>query len=455
MEIISLIVLFNVLSLITIFIPFFQKESYQPTTTAAYKKFQLEYFIVYFLMTLSDWLQGPYVYAIYSSYGFTIGEIGFLFMAGFGSSMLMGTFVGGLADTLGRKRICLAFVVLYIISCLTKHINSFYILLIGRITGGTATSILFSAFDSWLIYEHQARGFHPEWLSNTFSIASIGNSASAIAAGIIATSLTMITGSLTAPFDCAIVFLLIGGVIILTRWTENYGDKSGPALGSFSKGWELIRSNPTVLSLGISQSLFESAMYIFVFMWTPTLSASWENDLNGLIFSCFMVSVMLGSNIFSIYSQKLDIEKILFFQFILSTLSLSLPVFSGNPYICLISFLLFECCVGLFWPSIGTLKGKYISEEVRSTVLNYFRIPTNFFVLTTLSLIEKFSRSTVFSICVFLLLAGSGASYYVLQKEVAPNYLSTLVKGNSEKDRDSDIDSDEVFDEMMSRPTTV
>ena len=49
-----------------------------------------------------DWMQGPYVYALYTQYGFEEGAIGKLFVAGFGSSMIFGTFVGGLADRFGR-----------------------------------------------------------------------------------------------------------------------------------------------------------------------------------------------------------------------------------------------------------------------------------------------------------------------------------------------------------------
>jgi hypothetical protein len=45
-----------------------------------------------------DWLQGPYVYALYSYYGYTKGDIGKLFIAGFGSSMIFGTIAGSLAD---------------------------------------------------------------------------------------------------------------------------------------------------------------------------------------------------------------------------------------------------------------------------------------------------------------------------------------------------------------------
>jgi MFS transporter, MFS domain-containing protein family, molybdate-anion transporter len=50
------------------------------------------------MVAAGDWLQGPYVYYLYSQYGFDKGDIGRLFIAGFGSSMLFGTIVGSLAD---------------------------------------------------------------------------------------------------------------------------------------------------------------------------------------------------------------------------------------------------------------------------------------------------------------------------------------------------------------------
>ena len=51
----------------------------------------------------ADWMQGPYVYALYDHYGFDKEQIAHLFIAGFGSSMLFGTVVGALADQHGRR----------------------------------------------------------------------------------------------------------------------------------------------------------------------------------------------------------------------------------------------------------------------------------------------------------------------------------------------------------------
>ena len=50
------------------------------------------------LYAAGDWLQGPYVYRLYEYYGYEVGDIGRLFIAGFGSSMVFGTIAGSLAD---------------------------------------------------------------------------------------------------------------------------------------------------------------------------------------------------------------------------------------------------------------------------------------------------------------------------------------------------------------------
>ena len=80
-----------------------------------------KYLIVYLAATLSDWLQGPYVYALYADYEYTQHEIAVLFVAGFGSSMVFGSFVGGMADWGGRRTFVLLFTVVYAASCMTKR----------------------------------------------------------------------------------------------------------------------------------------------------------------------------------------------------------------------------------------------------------------------------------------------------------------------------------------------
>lgn len=42
----------------------------------------------------------------------------------------------------------------YTLSCMTKHWGVYGVLMMGRVLGGIATSLLFSAFESWLVAEH-------------------------------------------------------------------------------------------------------------------------------------------------------------------------------------------------------------------------------------------------------------------------------------------------------------
>lgn len=39
---------------------------------------------------------------------------------------------------------------------------------------------------------------------------------------------------------------------------------------------------------------------------------------------------------------------------------------------------------GIYFPSVGTMRGKFIPEEVRATVMNFFRIGLNFIVVMVL-----------------------------------------------------------------------
>ena len=88
---------------------------------AKHRSLLRKYLIVYLLATLSDWLQGPYVYALYDAYGYSQHDIAVLFVAGFGSSMVFGSFVGGMADWGGRRRFIVIFAITYAASCITKR----------------------------------------------------------------------------------------------------------------------------------------------------------------------------------------------------------------------------------------------------------------------------------------------------------------------------------------------
>ncbi|CAG8504157.1 8720_t:CDS:10 [Acaulospora morrowiae] len=65
---------------------------------SGYKSFRMNYLAVYFLVMAGDWLQGPYIYALYKSHGFNLNQIAILFVTGFLSSGVFGVIVGSAAD---------------------------------------------------------------------------------------------------------------------------------------------------------------------------------------------------------------------------------------------------------------------------------------------------------------------------------------------------------------------
>jgi hypothetical protein len=41
-------------------------------------------------------------------------------------------------------------------------------------------------------------------------------------------------------------------------------------------------------------------------------------------------------------------------------------------------------CCGIYWPALGTMRSRYIPEEVRATMMNIFRVPLNVIVVAVL-----------------------------------------------------------------------
>ena len=380
-------------------------------TSPEFKRFQWIYLVVYLCSIMADWLQGPYVYALYDHYNFSKQQIGILFIVGFGSSMIFGTFAGSMADRYGRRLSCQIYCVMYSISCLTKHSPDFNVLLFGRLTGGISTSILFSSFESWLVSEHNKRFFPAEWLNLTFSLATLGNGIMAILAGQLGAMVRDAFDSLVAPFDLAIIFLIVALAMISLTWSENKGDnaslgpESADSRPKFQIAMDTLKRDPKVLLLGGIQSCFEGSMYIFVFMWTPKLEPFFPDLPHGQVFGCFMACMMIGSSCVR-YLMAARSPPALYMRdvFAVAALSLAIPsVLVTNGYVTLSSFCVFEAVCGVYWPSMGIIKSKYVPEEVRATMYNIFRIPLNLIVVVVLYNLGSISDDAVFATCAFLL----------------------------------------------------
>lgn len=398
--------------------------------------------MVPFLLAMGgDWLQGAYVYALYQNYGYSQQQIALLFVVGFGSAMIFGTFVGSLADRLGRKKMALVFVVTYIFSCVSKHFKNFGSLMVGRLLGGIATALLFSVFESWVVCENARRNFPSETLSVIFSQAHFCNAIVAIIAGLAAQAVSdvfpltggpvLFYGGDIAPFDLAMLVLVVAGLTIAKFWNENYSIQTRQESwrANVAKALSLMGQQKQLLVVGLVQSLFEGSMYCFVFMWTPMLSEAFSNPPIGLIFATFMVACMIGSQGFGLQVRlrpSIKPRHVLPVVFALSSVSFAcIAVGIGGTIGMYVSYMVFEICVGIYFPAIALLKSEIVPEAYRATIYNLFRVPLNIIVLamllTGLSPRDTFTAGAVL-LCVAFLLQScastcSGESKSIVRKQ--------------------------------------
>mmetsp|Transcript_24249 Transcript_24249/g.61799 ORF Transcript_24249/g.61799 Transcript_24249/m.61799 type:complete len:510 (+) Transcript_24249:81-1610(+) len=419
---------------------------------AGFRKFQMKYLTVWALCVAADWLQGPYVYALYAAYGFTSAEIAQLFVAGFGSSMVFGCIVGTVTDKFGRKKCCIMYCLLYIASCMTKHFKQYQILMLGRITGGLATSMLFSCFECWMVSEHtQRHSFSGGLLGYMFgmmftvmySVAIISGLAGQVAADaftfgpMLGEGGIFYTGGYCCPFDLAILCLIIGLLLIIPGFEENYGNAEGDASSSLMDNLRdavrILGKDKRALLLGVVVSSFEGSMFAFVFNWTPALNSSKIPPPHGVIFALFMMSCMCGASMSTLLGSIMKPAtrlNVTFASGFACFVMASHAVASGaedNLRLSLMAFLMFEFCVGVYFPSVGVLKSEIVPEAVRGTVYNIYRIPLNAIVVGLL--LSNISMATCFKLNAVLLLISLGCMVAI---STAPSTSSNSSSGEIE-----------------------
>lgn len=381
------------------------------------KNLQWRFLTVFWLLRCADWLQGPYFYQVYASKIFngapvSLALISQLFLVGFASTAVFGPLMGRLSDAYGRKKGTLAFTALYSIGALSTKSLLLPVLMAGRFLNGIGTSLLFSAPESWLVGEANKDEEGPKYLGETFGLAYAGDAIVAILAGQFA-SLAANKRGATGPFELSVGFLALGAIMATFLWKENVaqsasasssdnndsGDDQSPQKLTIRDAVKVVKNDQKIMLIGAVQALFEAAMYIFVLQWPPAMTAAIGRVFGdvatpyGTVFSCFMASCLLGSTIFGRAAKKADFNTQYFMYHMLTcaTSAMGLGVASRlysvtKPWKSLLSlifgFFTFEACVGMYFPSMGTIRSKYIPDSHRSVIMNLFGIPLNFLVVS-------------------------------------------------------------------------
>ncbi|KAJ7635045.1 hypothetical protein FB45DRAFT_830610 [Roridomyces roridus] len=399
-------------------------------TRSALATLTRQYLVAYGIAMGADWLQGPYVYSLYrEQYQFPESLVAVLFVTGFISAGVAAPFIGVWADQHGRKRLCLVFCATYIGACLCIMVPLLPVLLVGRVLGGISTSILFSAFESWLISASNAHGLPQSDLSTIMGRATLLNGLVAAGAGVFSNQLVGFTGSFASPFIASGVLLVLAGVVIRATWVENYGvgaQEKGSEIQRLKAAMHMVQADVRLLILGLTQTCFEGSMYLFVFLWVPSLQEVAGTDLLplGYIFSSFMLSMMLGSILYTFLSA-ISTEPSLLTHARLSSavcaaaaLAFGLAVSYPVEHMRFWAFCIFEACVGMYYPVQGMLRGALIADEHRATLSALFRVPLNVFVVVSLLTGVSSARSAVLVACMLMLSISSILTWTIIVRRV-------------------------------------
>lgn len=165
--------------------------------------------------------QGSFIYALYKHrYGLSEPRVAALFATGFGSGALSAIGIGYLADRFGRKKACMAYCLLYASSCALTMINSYNLLVAGRVLGGISTTLLYSVFEAWVVARASAQEDSTGAIKQTLTSAASLNAIVAICAGFVSEALALVFATKKAPFVGSIICLAIAASIIAIHWVS-------------------------------------------------------------------------------------------------------------------------------------------------------------------------------------------------------------------------------------------
>lgn len=135
---------------------------------------------------------------------------------------------------------------------------------------------------------------------------------------------------------------------------------------------------------------------MFVFFWSAALSIAHAalgvtDPLPfGVVFSSYMCAMMVGSIVFTLVPPSHD-KGYYILKIILPSASICLlsSILIKSETLVFWAFCLFEICVGAYFPSMASLKGRLIQDGSRGRIYGILRLPLNLFVITAHSLAEE------------------------------------------------------------------
>jgi hypothetical protein len=126
-------------------------KSYTENIVEKKNSLKFRYLVAYISTRASMWAKSPYMYTLFSKvHGFSISEIGILYIIDAVSALISGPILGNVADIFGRKMICMLY-------CLTTCTNlglrlsgNKAMAYSAQILTGMGAGLITTGFESWV-----------------------------------------------------------------------------------------------------------------------------------------------------------------------------------------------------------------------------------------------------------------------------------------------------------------
>jgi len=379
-------------------------------TTNEFKLFQNGFLTAHGAIFLGELLSLASFYPTFVGMGCDLEQITKLYVVYVISNTVCGVLLD-IVDFGTRRDKCVIAAGLYCLSLLSLFFDDHYdMLLLGRVIYGAGSALHHSSFQNYVDYQHEVSGFPDDWLTHTYSVMTHSMALVAAASGIIGQTAASM-GPLGSTGGCVLIFTATAVYVGLV-WEQDLAAPRFMWAGfvfNLKNAVESTRSKKSVMYiLGISAA-FESSITIFTFYWAPWLTGTVvmkdqeENKLvpYELVYASMVVATMLGNYVYGMYGPSIGPE--LSFQIVL--ISTCLVFFTSalmfSPLPAFLAALVIQLGVGGYWPSIGTLRGRYIVPEQRSTCMNMARVLTMIISSIVLRYVHG-STVLVMSICALL-----------------------------------------------------
>jgi MFS family permease len=267
------------------------------------------YLGAYTLTRAAMWAKAPYLYMLYNKYhGFSVNEIGILYVVDAVSGLISGPIFGSMADKYGRKLFCLNYCVFVFANLGLRLTGSRPLAYIAQILTGFGGGLINSTFESWVVCEAQ-KVFHDKklekerFLKRLFKNINLYDAIISVAISGVAAVIFTYFGVLSAII-LSMALSLCAFFVILFLWDENKpnSDKNDSIKGTFREALQELKKRD-VLSIGIIESIFQACLNLFIFAWTPLLQRSTTfPEINvGFIFICYVIVMIFCTALYELF----------------------------------------------------------------------------------------------------------------------------------------------------------